>query len=209
MPLRVVGAGFGRTGTLSLKAALEELGFGPCHHMAEVFSNPAQLPHWQRIVTGGVPNWDEVFADYGACVDWPSAYYWRELAGHFSDAKVVLSTRDVEAWYDSFEETILRLMNATDRIPDPQIRASVEMGTVIVRDGVFGGEPENRARAIETFRAHRETVKRTIAPDRLLVFDVREGWEPLATFLGVEVPKGDFPRLNDADQFRALVGAAP
>ena len=98
MSLRIVGSGFGRTGTNSLKLALEHLGFAPCHHMFEVAGRPEQLPYWQAAVRGELPDWDQVFADFAAAVDWPSAHYWRELAAHFPDAKVLHSVRPVEAW---------------------------------------------------------------------------------------------------------------
>lgn len=106
MALRVVGAGFGRTGTNSLKLALEQLGFGPCHHMFEVRDNPGQLAYWQAAARGETLDWDAVFADYASCVDWPSARYWREIAAHYPDARVVLSVRPEEAWIKSVHATI-------------------------------------------------------------------------------------------------------
>jgi Sulfotransferase domain len=93
MALRVIGAGFGRTGTHSLKLALEQLGFAPCHHMYEVRAHPEQLAFWQAAARGELPDWDEVFAGFAAQVDWPGARFWRELAEHFPHAKVILSVR--------------------------------------------------------------------------------------------------------------------
>ena len=209
MALSVIGAGFGRTGTLSLKAALEHLGFGPCHHMAEIFANPQQLPLWEAAARGEAVDWDEVFAGYRATVDWPSAYFWREVAAAFPAAKVVLSTRDADAWYASFENTILRLVGAMDKITDPHIRATVEMGGRLVGEGVFGGRAGDPDHAKAVFRAHDDKVRRAIPAERLLVFEVREGWQPLCAFLEVPVPAAQFPNLNDAEQFRALVGGSP
>jgi Sulfotransferase domain len=208
MGLSVIGAGFGRTGTLSLKAALEQLGFGPCYHMAEIFANPAHLPHWQKAAAGDPVDWDEVFAGYRATVDWPAAYFWAELAEIYPQAKVVLSTRDADAWYDSFTSTILRVVGAMDKIANPHIRATVEMGGRVVGEGVFAGRADDPEHAKAVFHAHLATVRDAIAADRLLVFDVREGWEPLCAFLEVPVPGGPFPRLNDAEQFKALLGEA-
>ena len=205
MPLRVIGAGFGRTGTLSLKTALEQLGFAPCHHMAEVLASPDQLARWQHAVDGGPVDWDEVLAGYAACVDWPSAYFWRSLAARYPAAPVILSTRDAEAWYASLQRTILHLIASSGRIEDPHVRAVVEMGARVVRDGVFGGELPDRERAIAVFRAHERAVRATIEPGRLLVYDVREGWGPLCAFLGVDAPDTPFPRRNDEQQFRELV----
>ena len=206
MGLSVIGAGFGRTGTLSLKGALEQLGFGPCHHMAEIFANPDQLPYWQKVAAGEVVDWDQVLAGYRATVDWPSAYFWRELAAAYPDAKVVLSTRDADAWYQSFSSTILSLVGAMDKITNPHMRATIEMGGNLVGPKVFGGRADDPGYAKAVFRSHEETVRNTIPAERLLVFDVREGWDPLCAFLEVPVPNGPFPRLNDAEQFKALVG---
>jgi Sulfotransferase domain len=208
MALAVIGAGFGRTGTLSLKGALEQLGFGPCHHMAEILANPQQLPLWQAAARGEAVDWDQVFQGYRATVDWPSAYFWRELAATYPAAKVVLSTRDADAWYASFQDTILRVAGAMDRIADPHIRATVEMGGRLVGPGVFGGRADDPEHAKAIFRAHQDQVRAAIPTGRLLVFDVREGWQPLCAFLEVPVPDDPFPNLNDAEQFRALVGGS-
>jgi hypothetical protein len=174
--------------------------------MAEIFAHPEQLPLWQQAAAGEAVDWDQVLAGYRATVDWPSAYFWRELAEAYPQAKVILSTRDVEAWYESFGNTILKLVGAMDKIAVPHIRATVEMGGALVGAKVFDGRADDPEHAKAVFRAHAEKVRQTIAPDRLLVFDVREGWEPLCTFLDVPVPDTPFPRLNDAEQFRALVG---
>jgi len=204
--LAVIGAGFGRTGTLSLKAALEQLGFGPCHHMAEIFADPEQLTLWQAAARGDQVDWDEVLDGYRATVDWPSAYFWRELAAAYPTAKVVLSTRDPDSWYASFENTILRVVNAVDRIADPHIRATTEMGGRLVGEGVFGGRADDPEHAKAVYRAHHDEVREAIGAERLLTFDVRDGWQPLCEFLEVPAPQTPFPNLNDAEQFKALVG---
>lgn len=205
MGLAVIGAGFGRTGTLSLKAALEQLGFGPCHHMAEIFANPDQLPQWQRAVAGMPVDWEAVLAGYRAAVDWPSAFFWRELAETYPEAKVILTSRDPDIWYQSFSNTILALAGAIDRVKNRHIRATIEMGGSLVGSGVFDGRADDPDYAKHVFRAHEATVRQAIAAERLLVFDVREGWAPLCGFLGAPVPTGPFPRLNDTAQFRALI----
>lgn len=206
MGLSVIGAGFGRTGTLSLKGALEQLGFGPCHHMAEIFANPAQLPLWQRAAAGEPVDWDELLVGYRSTVDWPSAYFWRELAEAYPEAKVVLSTRDADAWYESFSNTILNLVGAMDKVADPHLRATIEMGGSLVGLKVFDGRADDPEHAKAVFRAHEARVREAIPAERLLVFDVREGWAPLCAFLKVPVPAGPFPRLNDTEQFKALIG---
>ncbi len=134
MALSIIGAGFGRTGTMSIKLALERLGLGPCHHMEELFENPAQLPGWQAAAAGQAVDLDDVFEGYDAAVDWPSAHYWRELAAFYPDAKVILSVRPAERWWVSFAGTIQKALELRDQIDDPQIGAIVTMANATIAD---------------------------------------------------------------------------
>ena len=111
MALSVIGAGFGRTGTESMKLALEALGLGPCHHMKEGLPNPEQISLWRAVARGEPADWDQIFEGYRSAVDWPAAHYWRELAAHYPDAKVVLTVRSPESWYASMENTILKVIS--------------------------------------------------------------------------------------------------
>jgi len=206
MGLKVVGAGFGRTGTLSLKSALEKLGFGPCYHMLEVMRRPEHVEMWYRLAYGGRMDWDLLFNDFQSAVDWPAARYWRELADHYPNARVLLSVRDAESWYQSATDTIFNGM--TMRLPDsvPELRRrQLAMARKITLDDTFGGRFEDRTHAIEVFNRHIETVRATIDPARLLIFDVKEGWEPLCRFLRVPVPDEQFPRVNDTATFQAMM----
>ncbi len=128
MPLKIIGPGFGRTGTNSLKLALEHLGFGPCHHMFEVRDNPELLADWEAAARGEPVDWDKVFRGYRSQVDWPGARYWRELAQHFPEAKVILSVRDPDAWFDSVQATIAPFIAARGKHPSPHVNAIAEMG---------------------------------------------------------------------------------
>jgi hypothetical protein len=205
MALLVIGAGFGRTGTNSLKVALEQLGFGPCHHMFEVRENPAQFPFWQAAAQGDIPDWDEVFAGYVSQVDWPGARYWRELAAHFPAAKVILSVRPADAWFDSFHATIGRFLGPPEAHSDANRRARAAMTHELITQQIFGGIIDDRAHATRVFREHNAEVQRTIAPERLLVWSPPEGWGPLCAFLGVAVPDTPFPHANSTEAFRARV----
>jgi hypothetical protein len=205
MALQVIGAGFGRTGTNSLKLALEQLGFGPCHHMFEVRENPDQFPYWQAAARGDLPDWDEVFAGYAAQVDWPGARFWRELAEHFPNAKVILSVRPADAWFDSFQATIGRFVGPPEEHADPDRRARAAMVHEMITQQVFGGLIDDRAHATRVFREHNAEVQRTIAPERLLTFEASQGWQPLCDFLGVAVPDTPFPHANSTEEFRARV----
>ena len=210
MGLQVIGAGFGRTGTLSLKAALDELGVGPTYHMQEVLKRPSHLRRWHRFATTGAMEWDALFAGWGSGVDYPVSCVWRELAERWPGAKVVLTTRDPDAWWRSTMTTIYR---GSELFPPwcqrlvPLTAAYVDMNERLVWGGTFGGRFAERDHAVATFRCHEEEVRAALGPDRLLVFEVADGWEPLCAFLGVPVPDRPFPRLNDAAEIRRRMAA--
>ncbi len=206
MALKVVGAGFGRTGTLSLKIALEKLGFGPCYHMAEVFPRPDHGAMWHRLAFGHPMDWDEIFRGFRATVDWPAARWWREIAAYYPNAKVLLSVRDPEAWYRSMSETIYQPMKspAPDGAPE-LVRLQTEMARKAVLAETFDNRFEDKAHAIEVFKRHNQEVRATIDPARLLEFDVRQGWAPLCRFLEVPIPDEPFPRLNDTATTQAMI----
>ena len=206
MALKVVGAGFGRTGTLSLKTALETLGYGPCYHMMEVFPRPEHVAMWHRLAFENQIDWDTLFAGFSAAVDWPAARWWREIAAHYPDARVLLSVRDPEAWYKSMIDTIYQPMKAPapDDAPD-LLRLQNEMVRKAILGETFGNRFEDKAHALEVFKRHTQEVRDAIAPARLLVFDVREGWAPLCRFLDVPVPDEPFPRLNDTATTQMMI----
>ncbi|MGH7949118.1 MAG: sulfotransferase family protein, partial [Candidatus Binataceae bacterium] len=148
MSMKVIGAGFGRTGTLSLKNALEKLGLGPCYHMMEVMARPEHVALWHGLAFGKPMNWDVLFADFASTVDWPACTFWRELAAHYPDAKVLLSVRDPEAWWRSMNDTIYQAMTieATERMP-PVMRQQLEMARKLVATDTFGGRFEDKDHA--------------------------------------------------------------
>lgn len=203
MALAVVGAGFGRTGTLSLKGALETLGLGPCYHMTEVFAHPEHVPVWRDATEGRPVDWDALFAGYGSCVDWPACAFWRELASHWPDAKVILTVRDPQRWYESVAKTIYLVLQRElpGDAPEP-VRAHHAMVRRLIDEGTFGGRFEDRDHAIGVYEAHNRAVREAVPPDRLLVYEVAEGWEPLCRFLDRPVPAEPFPRVNSTDEFR-------
>jgi hypothetical protein len=204
MPLSVIGAGFGRTGTLSLKLALEQLGFGPCYHMLEVFKNPNAPGYWEAAADRRPVDWEEVFTGYGSTVDWPSATFYRELAEAYPQAKVILTVRDPEAWFASTQATIFKAIPdlpadlPPEALPDdPWMRMAVK----VICD-LFGRRMHDRDRLIEVYERHNATVRQVIPAERLLVYDVAEGWAPLCAFLGVPVPAGPMPKVNSTDEFQ-------
>lgn len=199
MTLEVIGAGFGRTGTMSLKLALEQLGVGPCYHMVEVLGDQAtRVPQWNAAAAGEA-DYPKIFAGYASAVDWPVAAFWREVSEVFPNAKVILSTRGVDSWYASFSETILAVLTAPDRWPEPA-RPWLEMVSKVVIERSLGGRTD-RDGVIAAFEAHEAAVKASVPPERLLVFSAKDGWEPLCAFLGKPVPAGPFPRTNTKEEF--------
>ena len=198
MTLSVISAGFGRTGTMSLKLALEELGLGPCHHMIEVIHNgEAQVPLWNAALAGN-PDYAAIYDGYKSAVDWPSAAFWKELADAYPGAKIILSSRSAESWYASISETILATVWAPDTWP-PQ---AVEWFTMVTKvlERSFG-DARDKDELIATFHAHEANVKATLPPERLLVHSAKDGWGPLCAFLEVPVPLTPYPRTNSKEEF--------
>lgn len=201
MTLKIVGAGFGRTGTLSMKAALEQLGLGPCHHMVEVISHPQSADHWMSAAEGKSVDWDVVFQGYKSAVDWPSCAFYREHAEHYPEAKVILTVRDLDSWYESCQATIFNIMKAPPEMVPPHMSQVARLARKLVAENTFSGKLDDRAHCIAVHQAHIDEVKRTIEPSRLLVFEVKQGWEPLCRFLNVPVPATPFPRVNERETF--------
>lgn len=196
MPLEVIGAGLGRTGTLSLKLALEQLGFGPCYHMLEVHAVPERFEHWNRIAAGEEIDWEEVFAGFRSTVDWPACNYYRALLARYPRAKVILSLRDPESWFRSTQATIF----------SDAVQSRTPPSVVKILTDVMGPDLRDRARCIAAFERHNAEVKASVSADRLLVFEAAQGWEPLCAFLGVPVPDAPFPSVNSTEQFRTMLG---
>ena len=205
MSLKVISAGFGRTGTMSLKLGLEQLGFEPCYHMDEVLKNGATfVPLWNGVIEGQ-RNWDAVYKGYEAAVDWPTAAYWKELADAFPDAKIILSTRSAESWYASISQTILAIASAPEKWP-PSAVEWMKMTVKILERSL--GTDWSEESLIKVFNAHEAEVKATIAPDRLLVHSAKDGWAPLCAHLGVDTPKTPYPRTNNREEFFELLKGA-
>lgn len=203
MSLKAIGAGVGRTGTYSLKLALNELGFGPTHHMEEVASNlQVQLPLWHEALRGHA-DWDAIYDGFESAVDWPTARFYRELHATYPGAKFILCDREPRVWAESFDATIHKLILEADQAPAHLQDWLAMAREVILQTGIPAGADLDELAA--AFSAHVEAVKDAIPADQLLVYQVREGWEPLCAFLGVQVPEAPFPRTNDRTEFWDLI----
>ncbi|MBT8220348.1 MAG: sulfotransferase family protein [Bacteroidia bacterium] len=205
--MKVIGAGYGRTGTKSLQLALQQLGFGKCYHMEELFRNPNGVKHWINAYRGDKVDWDALFPGYQAIVDFPGSMYYKQLADHYPDSKIILTVRDPEKWYDSVRRTIylfdpgpaikIRLLfkmiySTTAR----NLFKAIQLNDKSIWNKYFEGKFEDRAYAIQKFTNHIEEVKKSIPAERLLIFESKDGWEPLCKFLGVDAPKEPYPRTN-------------
>lgn len=202
MTLDIIGAGFGRTGTYSLKAALERLGFGPCHHMSEVIGEPTQIKLWSDVVQGQ-PDYDRIFAGFRAAVDFPVSAYWQDVLAASPGARVILSHRDSENWYSSFSQTILPLILDREAWP-----AETKPWFEMIENVIIGkalGRRTDRDGIIAAYRSNEAAVRKLEAHGDALIFRVSDGWEPLCNFLGVDMPEEPFPKTNARADFFASV----
>jgi len=188
MGLKVIGAGLGRTGTHSLKLALERLTGEPCYHMVEVFQHMDHCPIWTDAANGAMPDWNSFLAGYGSAVDWPSAAFWKEMSDAIPEAIVVLSIRDANEWWESASSTIFPSMKHQ---PDPK--------------WIFNNRTKmdktNAAACIAEFNRHNTEVIASVPPERLVIWNAKDGWEPLCTALGVALPDEPFPLTNTRTEF--------
>ncbi|HEY2445598.1 MAG TPA: sulfotransferase [Rhizomicrobium sp.] len=202
MSLRVIGAGCGRTGTASLKFALERLLGAPCYHMIEVFQHPEHSAIWRRAALGETVDWDALMARYVAAVDWPSSAFWPELMGAWPDGLVLLSIRDADEWWASASQTIFPSIQTHPRAPQEW----KEMIADLFRER-WGAALDDREASIAAYNAHNARVLSTVPKERLLVWRTGEGWEPICRALGVPVPAEPFPRANTREEFLARAKA--
>ena len=199
MALEVIGAGMGRTGTASLKVALEALGIGRCYHMTEVLKSPGSVEGWIRAAEGN-PDWDTIFSGYSATVDNPGCNYWKELAAHYPDAKIILTTRDADAWFESTNETIHSVEFAGFMKNSP-------FGEMIQKTmwDRMDNRMQDRTHMVDFFNRHTAAIADSIPAERLLFYQVSDGWKPLCEFLDLPVPDMDFPHINSRNETKELL----
>ena len=211
MALKIIGAGNGRTGTLSMKLAMEQLGLGPCYHMYELMSNPERLPHWHNAFDRKPVDWKALFDGYQSTMDYPGFYFFKEIMEAFPDAKIILTTRPAEEWYESAVKTIykaspnpMQKMQILFRLPfNAKLRKVLPVFKLVdyMWDEVFEGRFEDREFAIRKFEEMNQEVIQTVPKEKLLVYQVKDGWQPLCDFLGLPVPATPFPRTNNRNGF--------
>ncbi len=201
MALAVIGAGLPRTGTWSLKLALEQLGFGPCYHMSEALKRPEHFPIWETAAAGGAVDWRALFQDWGSTTDAPACDHYQELANIHPDAKLILSVRDPDKWFASTQNTIL----SEGAVASHESRGATAMLKAIG----WAGDPKlhDKDWMLRRYERHNAEVTATIPAHRLLVFDAAQGWAPLCRFLGRPVPEAPYPRVNSTEDFNAMIAS--
>lgn len=217
MSIKIIGAGFPRTGTNTLKSSLEKLGLVKTYHMKELLVHPENLHYWTTLRDTGTTNWDELYNGYQASVDFPCCPWYKEHMKRYPDAKVILTVRDFEGWYTSVDSTIRKagpqnlpqkLSMMSKLLFNPRLRSVIKC-VKFAKSSIFGGlmqgKFEDKAAAEKIFNQYIADVKAYVPADKLLVFDVREGWEPLCKFLGVPVPNEPLPHLNKKENFKEML----
>ena len=202
MSIEVIGAGFGRTGTLSLKFALEKLGFDKCYHMMEVERNPGHAQIWIDAARGIEPDWHRLFEGYKASVDWPSCNFWREQMAAFPQAKVILTRRDPKSWYKSVMSTIWPASNRPRDTEEGRLGRELAFGNIW--RPIFDERMDDEAHVIAQYEAHNQRVIEGVPADKLLVYEPGQGWAPICEFLGVPEPDEPYPKTNTTEQFTQL-----
>jgi hypothetical protein len=202
--LQVVGAGVGRTGTHSLKIALEQLLGGTCNHMIEVIARPDEVSMWTDAIDGKQIDWDALMQPYTAQVDWPGASFWPELSAANPDALVILSLRDPDDWYISCTNTIFEGVEMWVEQGDPWMAAMLRLF-----DQRFSDRLDDRNAMLAAFEKHNDAVRAGIPSERLLEWTAADGWEPICERLGLPVPAEPFPQTNTTVEFREMVGMPP
>jgi hypothetical protein len=216
--LKLINAGLGRTGTTSLQVALDRLGYGPCYHMFDIFRSEERQKQWEKIVCDGQPpDWEAVFDGYTTIVNGPSSVYYQQMMAAFPGSKILLTIRDPERWYQSTYDTLFQfaVKGREDPPEEGTTRARMlRLTNTLTWDSLFDGRFADKEHAIEVYHNHNQEVMRAIDPDDLLVYDVKQGWQPLCEFLGVDMPSEDFPHVNESKSMRKVLeqsgdGAGP
>ena len=200
--MKLINAGLARTGTTSLKTALEILGYAPVHHTFDLFSSPKDMTLWEGAFEGQAVDWHAYYAEYKVA-DWPAALFYQEIIDAHPKAKVLLTVRDPERWFESISSTVKQGMNI--KLPIPHIKRVQKFISTYPAQTLFDGRMDDKAHMIRCFERHVAAVREYVPAHRLLVYDVCEGWEPLCTFLNAAVPERPFPRTNTRGGFLGKV----
>ena len=201
--LEIIGVGFGRTGTHSLGLALEKLGFGPCYNVYEYSKNPDHQSIWNLAFDKKKINWEQIFQTYKASVEWPGVTFFEELVKYYPKAKCILTNRDSESWYESAARTIFDGLEMSAHNPDQVKRERSGFLRQLILEKTFGSQYWDKEFAIRVYEQHNLRVQEVVPAERLLVFDIRDGWEPMCNFLEKPIPDESFPKSNQREEFKS------
>ncbi len=211
--IKLLNLSLGRTGTMSLKQALEDLGFGKCYHFSDMFHHPEHIEIWKSLARGESIDWEALFKGYQSSLYWTPSYDYQPLLDQYPDIKFILTVRDSDAWYKSVSNTVYGLNHLTlsrkiglkiKGVFDPDLRKLYkiwELQESLLWQETFKGRFHDKDFAIQQFEKHIENVKKNVPAERLLVYKIQQGWQPLCDFLQLPVPDADFPRVNDTASF--------
>lgn len=205
MSLKIIGAGFGRTGTLSLKMALEYLGFGPCYHMVEVMKYPSHIDSWDMAINSNQFNWEHIFHNYSSTVDWPSSFFLNSLVKYYPEAKVILTIRNPNEWFDSISNTVFQAIEIGKLYPSLVGQKFNSFAQRLILEGVFHGKYRDRDYAIYKYNEYTKNVCKIVPSSRLLLFPVGSNWISLCNFLEVQIPSIPFPNSNHKNDFLSKI----
>ena len=217
MSLKIIGAGLPRTGTTTLKRSLEILGYDKVYHMKVLLTNPDQYHLWDTLDKTNTTDWDTLYDGYQATVDFPCYPWYKEHMKRYPDAKVILTVRSFDGWYKSIYNTVWqagpqtvpqKLVMLFKLLRSPRLRKVVKCIKLVKKKTyaqLLEGKFLDKANTERLFNEYIESVKAHVPAEKLLVYDVRDGWEPLCEFLGKPVPAEELPHLNKKENFKTML----
>jgi len=214
MSLFVIGTGLSRTGTTTLRKVIEELGFGPCYNSTELFIRPRGIEFWEALEKGQEVDFESFFSDYNAIIGFPGYIFHQQLKDRYPSAKIILSYRDPDEWYEDISTTVFESASShvnkayanEVRSFDPYLADCIErihaLQLRMLEENYFEGRFSDQELSVKRYVEWNESIKEIYPEDELLVYQVTEGWEPVCEFLGVPVPEDkEFPHLNHPTSF--------
>lgn len=217
MSIKIIGAGFPRTGTNSLKRSLEMLGYEKTYHFKDLMNVPTNLPYWQELQATGNMKWDEIYDGYQASVDFPCYPWYKEHMARYPDAKVIMTVRSFESWYESMRKTIYvsgpqtpiaKISLLSKMLFSARLRnlfKCIKFVKNFLFNIQFEGKFDDKEFVRSVWEKHIAEVKAHVPSDKLLVFEVKDGWKPLCEFLGVPEPPEPLPHLNKKENFKQMI----
>lgn len=210
MALKVIGTGLPRTGTASLKGALQLLGYQQTYHMDNLLNNPAMVKYWVELFDTGKTDFDVLFDGFTASTDFPGFFAYKALLKKYPESKFILTTRDLDSWYDSIHKTVFQAVTSffAKETPTDSMRRVEGVFQLLDRylfGQFFNGTFTDKEKTLSIVKAYLQEVKQNIPDGQMLVYEISEGWEPLCDFLDLPVPDLEFPYKNKREDFNTMI----